>query len=92
LSLHKISNSKFQKSQGLLHKKTQTTKNSFSSLGGNSWSTRRFIPEPSNWATTDASPGGILMPAKRFLGRNPETYVNSLKEKGKSMQSYHGKA
>jgi len=47
---------------------------------------------PINWVTTDASPGGIFMPARQFLGGNPETYVNSAKERGKSMQSYHGNA
>jgi len=42
--------------------------------GGNSLPARRFILEPSNWVTTDASPGGILIPARRFLNGNLETY------------------
>jgi len=61
--------------------------NSFALLGGNSLSARGFMTLPSNWVTTDASPGGIIMPARRFLGGKPETYENDV-ELGKLSYNY----
>ncbi|QCD89256.1 hypothetical protein DEO72_LG4g200 [Vigna unguiculata] len=62
-------------------------KNSFALLGGNSLSARGFMTLPSNWVTIDASPGGIIMPARRFLGGKPETYENDV-ELGKLSYNY----
>jgi len=43
------------------------------------------MTEPKKLGKKDVSPGGILMPARRFSGESPEAYENSV-NRGNFMQ------
>jgi len=51
--------------------------------------TKQFETEPKNWVKTDVPPGGTFMPARRFLGENPEFARNNIIRHRDSCNSVH---